>query len=68
MTLNGPTLIALSAVCITAASLMGQVNKRQTMSAGLTETIAARDCMDDGLVTPAGRIGCITPVIFPFTE
>ncbi|MDJ0630431.1 MAG: hypothetical protein QNJ44_19400 [Rhodobacter sp.] len=68
MTMNGPTLIFFSAAFLVAAGLLGQEGKRRAVSDGLANTIAARNCMDEGLVTPAGRIGCITPVISPLSS
>ena len=51
-----------------AAGLFDQVGGGRSDEAGVSENIAARDCLGKGFLTPEGRITCVTPVVLPLDD
>lgn len=60
---RGLVLIGFSGMCLAAAGLTYQAERRQSIAHGLAEAShTLRTCMREGITTSGGRVGCFRPV------
>lgn len=69
MDYRGPALMLCGVLCIAAAGLAHEEDKRRSLNKAVASTIGKgnADCMANGFDTPVGRVGCMTQTSHAFS-
>jgi hypothetical protein len=63
MNVRGLVLIGFSGLCVAAAGLAHDAHRKHSIGQSLASVSQPmRACMQDGITTSSGRVGCFVPV------